>query len=74
MTRCAPIDRTLRTLSGHFAHPRFVSLNERGDPVEEASMERRTLQDHHLVDVVGGLVLLTVAALLVGVALLVAAS
>jgi hypothetical protein len=37
-------------------------------------MERRTLQDHLLVDVVGGLVLLTVAALLVGVALLVAAS
>jgi hypothetical protein len=37
-------------------------------------MERRALQRHNVADVVGGLLLLMVAALLVGVALLVAAS
>jgi hypothetical protein len=37
-------------------------------------VERRTFQQSKLLDVVGGLVLLTVAALLVGIALLVAAS
>jgi hypothetical protein len=52
----------------------FFVLNEGGLAVEDTSMERRTLQRHNVVDVVGGLLLLTVAAALVGVALLVAAS
>jgi hypothetical protein len=52
----------------------LFQLNERGSAVEDASMERRPLPRHTVADVVGGLLLLTVAALLVGVALLVAAS
>ena len=52
----------------------FFRLNERGSGVEDRSMERRALQRHNVADVVGGLFLLMVAALLVGVALLVAAS
>ncbi len=52
----------------------FFALNGRGSAVEETSMERRTLPSHNVIDVVGGLLLLLVAAVLVGVALLVAAS
>jgi hypothetical protein len=52
----------------------FFRLNERGSRVEEMSMERRALQRHTAADVVGGLLLLTVAAVLVAIALLVAAS
>ena len=62
-------------MRGHFAPGRdFFRLNDGGSRVEDTSMERRTLQRHTVVDVVGGLLLLTVAAVLVGVALLVAAS
>jgi hypothetical protein len=65
----------VRHLEGQLIHRHgFFVLNARVLATEELGMERRTLHRHNAIDVVGGLLLLTVAAALVGVALLVAAS
>jgi hypothetical protein len=78
MTRCRPIDARLRILKqfGNNAAARVArSVSTRvGSVPMIRDMQRPTMQRPNLVDLVGGLVLLTIAALLVCIALVAAAN